>query len=157
MKTLAKLALVTGMLAFATPAIALTATQTVQKEVITTAVDGTETISYESAETVVPGERVVYTLNYANDKVEPASNLVLTMPVPEVVTFIEETATGGNAMTYSADGGQNFSSRIDLMVKMENGDMRPAGADDITHIRWNIDGPVAPGETGALAFSGLLK
>ena len=157
MKTLARLAMISSVLAFAAPALALTATQTVQKEVISVQADGTETVTYESAEMVTPGERVQYALNYENDGVEPASNLVLTMPVPEVVIYNEGSSTGGTVMSYSADGGKTFADRNSLVVVMADGGTRPAQAEDISHIRWNIAGPVASGEAGLLAFSGTLK
>ena len=157
MKTLVRLAMISSALAFAAPALALTATQTVQKEVISVQADGTELVSYESAETVTPGERVQYALNYENDSIDAASNLVLTMPVPEVVIYNEGSSTGmGTIVTYSVDG-ENFYDRNALTVAMDNGQTRSATAEEISHIRWNIAGPVAPGDTGTLAFSGTLK
>jgi len=157
MKTFFKTALVlTAAMALSAPTMALTASQTVQKEVITVAEDGTETISYASADMVTPGERIAYTLNYMNDKAEPASNLVLTMPVPEVVVFVEGSARGtGTQMSYSVDGS-NFYPREALNV-MVDGTSRPASAEDISHIRWNIVGPIDSGAAGSLAFSGTLK
>ncbi len=157
MKTFFKTGLaLTAALAFSLPAMALTASQTVQKEVITTAEDGTETITYQSADMVTPGERIAYTLNYVNDKAEPATNLVLTMPVPDVVVFVEGSARGdGTLMSFSVDG-TNFQTR-DALTVVSNGAVRPASAEDISHIRWNITGPIDPGAAGTLAFSGTLK
>jgi len=158
MKYLAKTALFAAILAAGAPAMALTASQTVQKEVRVTQADGTETISYQAADLVVPGERIVYTLNYNNDKAEPASNLVLTMPVPEVVNYEDGTADrDGTSVVYSADGGKTFKSRDALMVQALNNELRKASAEDITHIRWTIKGPVNPGSSGALVFKGILK
>ena len=109
-------------------------------------------MTYASAELVTPGERVAYALDYVNDEDEAATDLVLTMPVPDVVSFIEGSARGeGTVITYSVDG-KTFSDRESL----KNGD-RMATSEDISHIRWNIAGPIAPGESGTLMFSGTLK
>ena len=147
-----------ALLAVATPVSALTASQTIQKEIITTNADGTQTVSYEAADTVIPGERVVYTVNYENNRSEPETNLVLTMPVPAEVKYVDGTATdNAGVLTFSADGGTNFADRSALRVSGANGQLVAAAAEDITHIRWVVAGPVNPGETGAISFTGILK
>ena len=157
MKYLMKTALVSALAAFALPAMALTASQSVQKEIVTIAADGSETVTYAPAELVTPGERVVYSLNYENDKTEPATNLVLTMPIPGEVILAEGTARGqGTVVSYSVDG-EKFADRESLSVSLDNGATRPAASEDITHIRWDIAGPVEPGQAGTLAFTGVLK
>lgn len=157
MKYFVKTAVISALAVCALPAMALTATQTVQKEIISVAADGTETVSYASAELVTPGERIVYTLNYANDKEEAATDLVLTVPIPEEVVFAEGSAAGaGTVITFSVDG-TNFARREALRVTLADKRTRPAGSEDISHVRWTIAGPVTPGETGALRYTGVLK
>ena len=145
-------------LAFAAlPASALTATQTVEKEILIQNPDGTETRLRKPATTVAPGERVVYTLAFTNDEAEAATNLVLTMPVPAEVTYIDGSADKpGAVMTVSTDGGNSFTPRGAATV-MEGGAPVRATAADITHIRWTVAGPVAPGESDTLAFKGVLE
>jgi len=148
----------TAVLGLAAPASALTAFQVVEKEIIVINDDGSEITRRAPADTVVPGERIVYTLNYENDKAETPEELVLTMPVPKEVKFIEGSAdAAASEVTYSADGGQSFAPRQALMVQVAGGQYVPAGAEDVTHIRWRVAGPVAPGQTGRLAFKGVLK
>jgi len=152
-----KTTLVATAVLLAGTASALTAQQSVQKEIISINADGSETISYVSAEKVIPGERIAYLLDFANDQSEPATDLKLVMPVPEVITFNEGSARGeGTIISYSVDG-ETFMPREALRVALDDGKSRPAVADDITHIRWVIAGPVQPGEKGQLAFSGTLK
>ena len=111
-----------------------------------------------SADVIVPGERIVYTLNYTNDDNVAASDIVLTMPIPKEVTFVEGSAdTPGAPVSYSADDGQTFSTRQSLMVIDSTGDIRAAGAADLTHVRWVITGPVNAGTDGELAFSAVVK
>lgn len=148
----------TAVLGFAAPVSALTASQVVEKEIVVINEDGSETTRRAPAETVVPGERIVYTLNFMNDKSEAASDLVLTMPVPKVVKFIEGSADNkSSVVTYSADGGQSFAPRQSLSVQASDGQWAPASSEDVTHIRWLVAGPVKAGETGQLVFKGVLK
>lgn len=148
----------TAALGLAAPVSALTASQVVEKEIVVINADGSETTRRAPAETVVPGERIVYTLNYTNDKSEAASDLVLTMPVPDVVKFIEGSAENKmSVVTYSTDGGQSFAPRQSLMVQTDDGNWVPAGSEDLTHVRWRVAGPVQAGQTGQLAFKGVLK
>jgi len=147
-----------GSFLTATTASALTAKQTVEKEVVVQMPDGTENITREAAEMVVPGERVVYTLNFMNDDAAPASDLVLTMPIPSEVKLIDGSAVQqGTKVVYSVDGGQSFATRNTVSVANADGSSRSASAEDITHIRWTVPGPVAVGETGSLSFKGILK
>jgi len=153
------LALITAASLMATTsASALTAKQSVEKEIVVQMPDGTETLTRAPAEMVIPGERIVYTLNFVNDDSAPASDLVLTMPVPSEIKYLDDTATKeGAKIVYSADGGQTFTTRTGLRVADLDGTLRAASAEDITHIRWTVAGPLAVGETGALSFKGVLK
>jgi len=139
-------------------AFALTATQSVEKEIVVQMPDGTENLSRAPAELVIPGERVVYTLSYTNDDAAPASDLVLTMPVPPEIKYMEGSATeAGAKIVYSADGGQSFANRSALRTIGTDGNIRTATSEDITHIRWTIAGPVSVGGSGSLSFKGILK
>jgi len=145
-------------LALASPALSMTATQKVEREVTITQEDGTQVTKRERADLVTPGERIIYTLEYNNDKLEPASDLVLTMPVPAEITYIEGSATNERAIvTFSADGGENFKKREAVSVLVEDGKKRKALSSDITHIRWELQDSVEVGESGSLSFKGILK
>jgi len=147
-----------GTLLMTASASALTAKQIVEKEVTVQMPDGTQLITREAADMVVPGERIVYTLNFTNDEVKPASDLVLTMPVPNVVRYMDGSATEtGASVVYSADGGKTFAGRSAVQVVDIDGTFRRASSDEITHIRWTVPGPVASGENGSLSFKGVLK
>ena len=98
-------------------ASALTAKQSVEKETVVQLPDGTESITRGPAELVIPGERVVYTLSYTNDDAAPATDLVLTMPVPSEIKYMDGSATlDGASVVYSADHGKTFASRTGLRV-----------------------------------------
>lgn len=120
--------------------------------------DVSTAVEYQDASLVTPGETVLYRLDYENDSSEPASDITLTMPVPEVINYIEGSAEAqGVSVVYSADNGQTFSTRGKLRVSSSNGQVMNAKAEDITHIRWTIENPIEPGTNGTLAFKGILK
>jgi len=141
-----------------TSASALKATQSVQKEITKNNADGTASVEYVDASIVAPGEKIVYTLNIENDGEQAASDIVLTMPVPNEVKFIEGSAEKfGAEITYSADNGVSFESREKLIKRDANGVGKPANSDDITHIRWLVSGPIPVGTSDSLSFKGILR
>jgi len=151
-------ALSAALLALGVSANALTATQKVEKEITVTQADGTAVTQRVSAEEVTPGEKVVYTVDFLNDSPEPASDLVLAMPVPTDIRFLEGTADrDGAVVRYSIDGGSSFAERGALTLPAVGGGTRPATSDDITHIQWRIAGPVPVGGRDAVTFKGRLK
>lgn len=163
MSVKSKTRFVLSSLAFATmtmalPVSALTATQIVEKEVVIQNADGSSQTMRAPAEKVIPGERIVYTLRYVNDGAEAATDLVMTMPIPKEVTFIDGSAQRDGAETvYSVDGGATFAPRDTLAVSGFEGATRAASAEDITHVRWTVTGPVQSAEAGELVFKGTLK
>jgi uncharacterized repeat protein (TIGR01451 family) len=108
------------------------------------------------AERVTPGETVVYTLNYANKGAEAVSDIVLVMPVPREVSFVEGSTTGDGSVAFSADGGASYVARGRLTVT-ENGETRPARGDEITHVRWTMTEPAAAGASGAVSFRAVVR
>ena len=151
-------ALSAALLAVGASAQALTATQKVEKEITIRQADGTNVTQRVAADEVTPGEKVVYTVDYLNDSAEPATDLVLAMPVPSDIRFLEGSADReGAVVRYSVDGGVNFVERNALIMPAVGGGTRPAGVDDITHIQWRIAGPVAVGASDAVVFKGRLK
>lgn len=157
MHIFSKALLCAAALMLAPAALAMTASQTVEVERVVQNPDGTETLIREPADNVTPGARVVYTVAYTNDEAEARTDLVFTMPVPGELTYVEGSADlPGTDVAVSVDGGASFGPRGAATV-VEDGTPRRAEARDITHIRWTIAGPVAPGTTDAVSFKGVLN
>lgn len=150
--------LAVGSILVASPtAASMTAIQSVEKEVIVVDKDGKEKIVRKKAERVKPGEAVIYTLKFQNKDSAPAEGIVLVMPVPRDVTYVEGSVTGPTAsVTFSADGGETYVARGRLTVT-QNGEARAATNSDITHIKWNLADPVAPMTGGEVSFRGVVK
>ena len=145
-------------LAWVFHANALTAVQKVEKEVVTTNAAGEKIVSRVPAERVSPGETVVYTVEFLNDSEAPATDLVLAMPVPTDIRYLEGSADRpGATIRYSTDGGASYFSREALVTPIVGGGSRRARSEDITHIQWTITGPVAVGARDNVTFKGRLK
>lgn len=137
---------------------ALTAKQVVQKEIITINANGQETITRVEPTTMTPGDRVVYRLLFTNDLAEPTDDFELTMPIPGELTLIAGSEVfSGVTTTYSTDQGSSFATQENVRVRKTDGSYRPAGVKDITHIRWQIVDPVAPGVSGELSFAAIIN
>lgn len=148
-------------LAASLPSVALadvlSATQSVERVVTTTDADGNVSVDFQEAATVVPGETLAYWLSYDNGADAAADSVVLTVPVPENVTYIEDSVSRSAAPpAFSADGGVTFVPRDELKVSID-GVERQALSEEITHIRWAFAEPIAPGETGRLGFQAVLN
>lgn len=142
----------------ALPAIAaMTAKQVVEKEVVVRAANGAETVKRQPADKVTPGETVIYSIKYRNDSGEAASDIVLVMPVPKEVAYVEGSVSGDDtSVAFSADGGKTYVARGRLTVE-EGGSTRPARGDEITHIRWTLAAPVPAKGEGEVSYKAILR
>ena len=150
------------MLALSLQAVAqdqghLNVTTTVQKQEVTVNDAGEAETRLVAADTVVPGESVVYTITFQNISDEPAANVVITNPISEDLTYVDGSAFGpGAVIQFSTDGGQNFAA-VDELTVVDDGVSRPAGPDDFTHIRWVMQNELAVGAQGTARFTAVLK
>jgi uncharacterized repeat protein (TIGR01451 family) len=155
-----RLALVTAAIlsaSIAPVAAGVTARQAVEKEVVVIDENGEPKTVRKPADTVKPGQTVIYTLKFVNDDAVAAEGMTLVMPVPREVVYVEGSVGGAPAtITFSADGGETYVARGRLTVT-QDGAVRPATNGDITHIKWTLAGSVAPKGTGEIFFRGVLK
>ncbi len=150
---------VSAITLFAMPAFSkgLIAEQSVMKVVEVASPEGEVETELVAAEVVAPGETVQYGLTYLNEGAEPVEDMVLTMPVPDSLRYIESSAEApGTSVTYSVDGGISFARRGELKIEVD-GEAVSATAGDITHVRWTFVEPVANGEEGSVSFQAILR
>ena len=159
MKNLQRVALTLLLpLCLVLPAHAMTASQKVEVERQVKQDDGTVQIVMSAPDTVLPGDMLVYTVSYLNDKQDVTDNFRLDMPIPSEVLYLEGSADIENAnILYSTDNGATFKSRESLEVRLPSGASRLAAASDITHIRWTLTQSLQPGDQGEIRFKGRLK
>jgi len=129
----------------------------VQKEVVTVSDSGETQKSLVTADAVVPGDDVVYTITFTNISDESAENVVITNPVSESLTYIKGSAFGpGTAIAFSVDGGATFGDLDELTVTVD-GDVKPARPEDVTHVRWAMQGELQAGAQGLARFRARLN
>jgi uncharacterized repeat protein (TIGR01451 family) len=123
-------------------------------ERVSTDAQGKQRILLEEPKVVVPGDRLVFVLNYRNAGAQPADKFVITNPLPAAVRFAD---AGDTRPQVSVDGGKQWGLLADLSVPMTDGTRRAAQAADVTHIRWAFQNPIPVGGTGKLMFRGVVK
>src|SRR5687768_10162669 len=125
---LAFLALITPAAASAA-ADAVSLTSQVPVERVRQEADGTSRTVREEPGVVVPGDKLVFLLDYRNGGSEPASGFVVTNPIPGAVAFIGGESEGA---TVSVDGGKSWGALAALKFANADGTSRPATPDDVT-------------------------
>jgi uncharacterized repeat protein (TIGR01451 family) len=120
----------------------------------TTDANGRTQTTLEEPTTVVPGDKLVFVLRYRNNGAQPATDFVVTNPLPEAVAF---QAAGDERAEVSVDGGRNWGRLASLTIREADGSQRPAQASDVTHIRWAFAQPIPAGEAGRLMFRGIVR
>jgi uncharacterized repeat protein (TIGR01451 family) len=108
---------------------------------------------------IVPGDRVVFTLKYANKGALPANGFRATNPMPGPVQFV---AVNEDWAEVSVDGGKTWGKLSDLRVQTTGAEgsgtvTRAAGPQDVTHVRWVFADAIAPGSQGSVSYRGLIK
>ncbi|MCW5647536.1 MAG: DUF11 domain-containing protein [Sphingopyxis sp.] len=123
-------------------------------ERVTTDTQGKQRILLEEPKVVVPGDRLVFVLNYRNAGAQPADKFVITNPLPDAVRFAD---AGDTRPLVSVDGGQGWGRLDELTVAQPDGTRRPAQPADVTHLRWAFQKPIPAGASGKLMFRGVVK
>ena len=152
------LALVAPVMAVADPNIQLD--MTVAKEVVTEE-QGQNVTRWVEATAIEPGEKLKYTVKYINVGDEPATEIRIENPIPELTVYISDSASGeGTIIVFSADGGESYNPKDEVTYEVAvfggGKDKRKADADRYTNIRWLID-QVAPGTSGEVSFEVVVQ
>ena len=116
--------------------------------------DGTQEEEFVPATEARPGQVVEYRVIVTNVSAEtlPASNALITGPIPATTAYIAETATATNAearLEFSADGGQTFAEKPLIEKTNDQGEkeMVEALPEEYTAARWAILVPLEPQQT----------
>jgi len=138
------------------PAVEIKITAEVEVKVVKP--DGSEEMKRVPATRVPPGESVIYTLNAKNTSGKPAGDVVMTDPIPEHMEYVDgSVSVDGARVTFSVDGGKTFAAKESLKVRGEDGAIRAALPADFTNIRWQLEKPLAPGDTRAVSFRARVE
>lgn len=148
-----------ALCAFAAPAAALAADNvTLDSKVFverqTVDAEGKSKTVLEPPKVVTPGDRLLFVLSYKNIGAQPATDFVVTNPIPSAVAYAN--GESGGALV-SVDGGQNWGPLASLKVSQADGTSRAATAADVTHVRWALNTSIPAGQGGDLSFRGVVK
>lgn len=135
----------------------LQVTTIVQKEIVVENDSGDSETRLVVAESVIPGERVVYTITFENVGDAAAENVVITNPIAESLTYVAGSASNDEMrVEFSADGGRTFGPASELTVV--DGDIeRRATTNDYTHVRWVMQTELDVGAKGSASFAAVLE
>ena len=110
------------------------------------------------ADRVVPGDRVLYTLEARNTGATALDTPVVTYAVPEHMRYVLDSAVGpGAEVWFSIDGGHSFDRAENLKVTGPDGRPRAVAGADITHIRWQLKNPLKSNSVAFVRFRALVR
>ena len=125
---------------------------------LTTTEQGREIKRLVPADRVVPGDRLIYTLEVVNTAVTTVPGPAVTTPVPEHMRYVTDSAVGpGTEVSFSVDGGLSFDAPENLRVKGPNGELRAAESTDYTHIRWQFRNSLKASSVAFVRFRAIAK
>ncbi len=109
---------------------------------------------------VRPGDVLRYRLVFTNTAGRPVRGVNLANPLPRSFRLVGGSVRSSRADArpeYSADGGRTFSAQPEEEVVVEGRRVRrPVAPERYTHVRWTVDGWVAPGATVTAEFDARL-
>jgi uncharacterized repeat protein (TIGR01451 family) len=118
--------------------------------------NGNKTSKRNRVDTAVPGDEIIYTTTFENISTKPASNIVITNPIPNDTIYM--SASGVNTeITFSIDGNNQYATPDKLIVTTKEGDTRLAVPSDYSHLRWVYTGELGVGKTSQVSFRAVIK
>jgi uncharacterized repeat protein (TIGR01451 family) len=119
---------------------------------------GREVVRLMPADRVVPGDEVIYTVEARNTGPIAVAAPTILNPIPAHMLYVADSATGpGAEVSYSIDGGRTFDRPENLRVQGPDGQWRPAGAKDYTHIRWKLKNTLKSNSVAFARFRAVVK
>lgn len=114
-----------------------------------------------SEKDVRPGDRVRYHLVFTNPTPGSIRGVKLEDPIPAGLVLVAGSADADHAdaaVEYSIDGGATYQARpmIDGVVDGERRRV-PAPVEQYTHVRWTVNGALAPGARVSARFDARFR
>ena len=129
----------------------------VEKEQRSTNEAGEEVVQLVTADQVVPGDTVIYTVTYTNVADQSVENVVITNPIAAQLEYVVGSAFAPGAdVSFSVDGGNSFAA-LDALRIERDGEQVSASAADLTHIRWTLRESLDAGSQGFARFRARLN
>jgi len=131
-----------------------------QRPLVVTALNLNAKSRGSQSQAVLPGDVVQYQLRFTNQGQGDVRGVVFTNPVPAGLRYVDRSAGADRqdvAVEYSTDGGKTFAA-TPLVTEVVDGKrvQRPATPEQYTHVRWTVQGSIAPGATVTAEFRAEL-
>lgn len=108
-----------------------------------------------------PGDTIKYTIIAENIGDGTMISPVVVDPIPSGVNYIANTAEGEDShILFSINDGKNYMEWAPTYtIRDQNGKtiVKEATSDMVTHIKWEINKSLSPGENKKLAFKVVVK
>ncbi len=114
---------------------------------------GNETTRLVEPTSIVPGDRLIFGTDYANNGDEAVENFVVTNALPSAVRLASDANPD---LTVSVDNGDSWGVLASLTIVEVGGTTRAAVHADVTHVRWTL-ATIAPGETGRVEYPAIIR
>lgn len=99
---------------------------------------------FVTAQRLVAGDEVHYTLRVRNPGKAPVTGIQVTKRMPAGLQFVPDSAVGPACdVDYSVNGGASFQAEADPL--------------QLSHLRWTLRRPLAPGATALLRFRATFR
>ena len=147
------LAFLLPMPALAQSQVALTSEIFVERT--TTDADGQRHVSLEAPGVVTPGDPLIFVLHYRNNAAAPATDFVVTNPIPESVSYAGAESAGS---VLSVDGGRTWGE-LATLERAQCRRQQPAGGGRGRHAHPLADRSADPGRAARASsrFRGVVK
>jgi uncharacterized repeat protein (TIGR01451 family) len=117
---------------------------------------GTKWASLQDGTRVSPGDRILYSVEIANQGDSEARNPVAFGPIPAGTSFVAGTATTGANLKveYSIDGGKTYSATPSVSVTGKDGKPQtvPAPVERYTTVRWMWSSVLPAGAKASVSY-----
>jgi hypothetical protein len=111
----------------------------------------------QAARLVVPGDRLIYTLEARNVSGAVLKAATIDYAIPAHVQYLADTAVGpGSDVSFSVDGGAHFARAERLRIRVKEHE-RAASPADYTHIRWQLRADLKAQSTAYVRFRAVVK
>jgi uncharacterized repeat protein (TIGR01451 family) len=131
-----------------------------QRPLVVTALNLNARSRGSQSQAVLPGDVVQYQLRFTNQGQGDVRGVVFTNPVPAGLRYVDRSAGADRqdvAVEYSTDGGKTYAA-TPMVTEVVDGKrvQRPATPEQYTHVRWTVQGSIAPGATVTAEFRAEL-
>ena len=100
-----------------------------------------------------PGDRLIFVVNWKARTAGPNRDFTVTNPLPRSVSYQRSIKADEEV---SIDGGANWGRLEDLRLRDE-GRIRQATPEDVTHVRWRVPARMAVLGSGQITERGIVR